>query len=398
MNAGVGAARYIGQRVPRKEDPRLLTGRGQFVDDIALPGMLHVAFARSPIARGKIVSMSTDAARALPGVHAVYTQADLAKIKVAMMSFYLTPPDIAITPLADGHVAYVGDPVALVIADDRYIAEDAASLVEVQYAEETPVVTIADAKIGAPVHPGTDSNIAASMGVEELDEDFEALIQSAPHVFTHKVTHQRISQSPMETRGVVAVRDGAEELTLYITCQSPHMVARHVSLCLGLPQTAIRVIAKDVGGSFGLKNHPWKEEMSVIIAALLFGRPLKWIEDRYENLTAANQAREQEMSLRVAFNAQGGLIASNADYSVNNGAYPQGPDANIAVHMFVWAAYKMPAYAFLTRGWYSNTVGLAAYRGPWAMESLARETALDVAARKMGIDPIELRRRNLIKL
>jgi carbon-monoxide dehydrogenase large subunit len=400
MNApvGVGAARYIGQRVPRKEDPRLLTGRGQFVDDIALPGMLHVAFARSPIARGKIVSISTDAARALPGVHAVYTQTDLAKIKVAMMSFFLTPPDIPITPLADGHVAYVGDPVAMVIADDRYIAEDAASLIDVRYEEETPVVSIADAKAGKPVHPGTENNIAASMGVEELDEDFEALIQSAPHVFTHKVTHQRISQSPMETRGVVAVRDGAEELTLYITCQSPHMVARHVSLSLGLPQTAIRVIAKDVGGSFGLKNHPWKEEMSVIVAALIFGRPLKWIEDRYENLTTANQAREQEMTLRLAFDANGGLIASNSDYSVNNGAYPQGPDANVAVHLFMWGAYKMPAYAFLTRGWYSNTVGLAAYRGPWAMESLARETALDVAARKMGIDPIEIRRRNLIKL
>lgn len=398
MNAGVGAARYIGQRVPRKEDPRLLTGRGQFVDDIALPGMLHVAFARSPIARGKIISISTDAARALPGVHAVYTQAELARIPVTMMSFFLTPAEVPMTPLAETYVAYVGDPVVLVIADDRYIAEDAASLIEVVYEEETPVVTIADAKIGKPVHPGREDNIAASMGVEELDEDFEALFQAAPHVFTHKVTHQRISQSPMETRGVVAVRDGAEELTLYITCQSPHMVARHVSLCLGLPQTAIRVIAKDVGGSFGLKNHPWKEEMAVIVAALLFGRPLKWIEDRYENLTAANQAREQEMSLRLAFDANGALVASNADYSVNNGAYPQGADANIAVHMFMWAAYKMPAYAFLTRGWYSNTVGLAAYRGPWAMESLARETALDVAARKMGVDPIELRRRNLVRL
>ena len=399
MNApGIGAASYIGQRVPRKEDPRLLTGRGQFVDDIALPGMLHVAFARSPIARGKITSLNTAAASALPGVHAVYTQADLARMKVDMLSFYLTPPEVPITPLADGYVAYVGDPVAMVIADDRYIAEDAASLVEVTYAEETPVVTIADARTGAPVHPGTDSNIAASMGVEELDDDFEAMIQSAPFTLTHRVTHQRISQSPMETRGVVAVRDGAEELTLYITCQSPQMVARHVSLCLGLPHESIRVIAKDVGGAFGLKNHPWREEMSVIIAAHFLPRPLKWIEDRYENLTAANQAREQEVSLRIAFDANGKLIASNADYSVNNGAYPQGPDANIAVHMFMWAAYKMPAYAFLSRGWYSNTVGLAAYRGPWAMESLVRETALDVAARKMVIDPIALRRQNLIRL
>jgi carbon-monoxide dehydrogenase large subunit len=138
--------------------------------------------------------------------------------------------------------------------------------------------------------------------------------------------------------------------------------------------------------------------MAVIIAALLFGRPLKWIEDRYENLTSANQAREQEVTLRIAFDANGKLIASNADYSCNNGAFPQGEDCNIAVHMFMWAAYKIPAYAFLSRGWYSNTIGLAAYRGPWAMESLVRETALDKAARKLNIDPIEIRRRNLVTL
>jgi aerobic carbon-monoxide dehydrogenase large subunit len=395
---GIGTGRYIGRRVPRKEDPRLLTGRGQFVDDIALPGMRHVAFARSPIARGKILSINADAARDVAGVHAVYTQQDLARFKADMISFYLTSPAVEITPLANGRVAYVGEPVALVIADSRHIAEDAASLVEIEYAEEEPVVTIADARRGPPVHPGTDNNIAAQMGDEEIDAELDALLKRAPYLITHKVVHQRISQSPMETRGVVATRDGSEELTLYITCQSPHLVARWTSLALGLPQTAIRVIAKDVGGAFGLKNHPWKEEVSVILAALLFGRPLKWIEDRYENLIAANQAREAEMVLQVAFDADGKLIASHGDYSNNNGAYPQGPDNNIAVHMFIWAAYKMPTYGFLTRGWYTNTVGLAAYRGPWAMESLIRETALDVAARRIGIDPIEIRRRNLVTL
>ena len=401
MNApipGIGAARYIGQRVPRKEDPRLLTGRGQFVDDISLPGMLHCAFARSPIARGRIVSIDTKNAAALPGVHKIFLAADLAAQPVTMLSFYLTGPDVPISPLATDRVAHVGDPIALVIADTRAIAEDAASLIDVKFEEEIPVVSIADAKTGAPVHANMESNVAAQMGDEDPDEDFEATLSSAAHVITHSVTHQRISQSPMETRGVVATRDGSEELTLYITCQSPHMIARWVSLALGLPDTAIRVIAKDVGGSFGLKNHPWREETSVIIAALLYGRPLKWIEDRWENLVAANQAREQEMTLRVGFDKDGKLTASHADYSVNNGAYPQGADCNIAVHMFIWAPYKMPAYTFLTRGWYTNTIGLAAYRGPWALESLARETALDVAARKMGIDPIDLRRRNLIRL
>ncbi len=393
-----GSGRYIGQRVRRKEDARLLTGRGQFVDDIALPGMLHVAFVRSPIARGRILGIDLDVARDVPGVHAIYTQQDLAHFNVDMLSFYLVSPEVETTPLANGRVAYVGEPVALVIADSRPIAEDAASLVVVDYAEEDPVVTIDDARSGPPVHPGCDDNIAAEMGEQEIDEDLQALLEGAPHLIRHRVVHQRISQSPMETRGVVVSREGAEELTLYITCQSPHLVARWVSLALGLPPGAIRVIAKDVGGGFGLKNHPWKEETAVILAALMFNRPLKWIEDRYENLIAANQAREQEMVLQVALDDDGRLLASHGDYSVNNGAFPQLSECNIAVHMFVWAAYRMPRYGFLTRGWYSNTIGYAAYRGPWAMESLIRETALDVAARRIGIDPIELRRRNLVTL
>lgn len=396
--ATITEGRYIGQRVPRKEDPRLLTGRGQFVDDISLPGMLHVAFTRSPIARGAIVSMDMSVALDVPGVHAIYTQEDLASFNVDMISFFLVSPSIEITPLANGRVAYVGEPVALVVANSRAIAEDAASLIEVVYEEEEPVVTITEARTAAPVHPGTDDNIAAQMGEEDIDEDLEAALSAAPHRIVHKVVHKRVSQSPMETRGVVATCEGAQEMTLYITCQSPHMVARWVSLAMGLPETSIRVIAKDVGGSFGLKNHPWKEEMAVILAAIKFNRPLKWIEDRYEHLIAAHKDREQEMVLQVGLDENGKLLASHGDYSCNNGAYPQLAECNIAVHMFVWAAYKMPAYGFLSQGWYTNTVGYAAFRGPWAMESLIRETALDVAARRIGIDPIEIRRRNLVTL
>jgi aerobic carbon-monoxide dehydrogenase large subunit len=397
-SAGMASGRYIGQRVHRKEDSRLLTGRGQFVDDIALPGMLHVAFARSSIARGSILAIDIEAAREIPGVHAIYTQQDLAHFKVEMLSFFFVPPEVEITPLANGRVAYVGEPVALVIADSRHVAEDAASVILIEYAEEDPVVSIADARHGAPVHRGMEHNIAVQMGDEEISEDLEAMLKGAPHLITHKVVHQRISQSPMETRGIVVARDGAEELTLYVTCQSPHLVARWTTLALGLPNMAIRVIAKDVGGGFGLKNHPWKEEVAVILAALKLGRPLKWIEDRYENLIGANQAREAEMTLKIAFDVDGRLVASHGDYSCNNGACPQLVDCNIAVQMFIWAAYKMPAYGFLARGWYTNTVGLAAYRGPWAMESLIRETALDVAARRLGLDPIEIRRRNLVTL
>jgi aerobic carbon-monoxide dehydrogenase large subunit len=397
-SAGVGAARYIGKRVPRKEDGRLLTGRGQYVDDITLPGMLHVAFVRSPIARGLIRSIDAEAAREMPGVAAIWTAADLAKRPIEMMSFYFTPSEVPVTPLASEYVAYVGDPVAMVFATSRALAEDAASIVEVDYAEQEPVVTIADAMAKGPIHPGTESNCAVEMGDEDVPEDLTAALEGAATRVKQRVVHQRISQAPMETRGVIATRDGPEELTLYITCQSPHNIARWMSLALGLPQTAIRVIAKDVGGSFGLKNTPWKEECAVVCAALLMGRPLKWIEDRYEALTASAQAREQDVTLDIGFDGEGRMLAAHCVYDCNNGAYPQGADANIAVHMFMWPAYKMPAYAFVTRGWYSNTNGLAAYRGPWAMESLVRETLLDKAARKMGMDPIELRRRNLVYL
>lgn len=392
------AGRYIGQRVARKEDPRLLTGRGQYVDDIAVPGMLHVAFTRSPIARGDITAINTDVARDVEGVHAIYTHDDLAHFNVNMISFFLAPPDVETTPLANGRVAYVGEPVALVIANSRAVAEDAASLVEVEYDEQQPVVTISDARLGPKVHPETDDNVSAQMGDDELDEDLQAILDAAPHKLTHRVVHQRISQSPMETRGVVVSRDGSGELTVHITCQSPHMVARWISQALGMPPTAVRVIAKDVGGGFGLKNHPWKEETAVILAALLFNRPLKWIEDRYENLIGANQAREQEMDLTVAFDDNGKILGSYGDYSCNNGAFPQLSECNIAVHMFMWAAYKVPMYGFLTRGWYTNTVGYAAYRGPWAMESLIRETAIDKVARQLNMDPVELRRRNLVTL
>ncbi len=395
MNAGVGANRFIGQRLPRKEDPRLLTGKGTFVDDVTLPGTLHVAFVRSPIARGRIVSIDTAAAREVPGVFAVLTAEELARHPVQMLSFFFVPTEVPVPLLSSDRVAYVGDPVVMVVADDRYIAEDAAGLVVVEYEEEDPVVTIADAATGSLVHPDTESNVAAVMGLDE-DEDIEEALAAAPHLVSRTVTHQRISQSPMETRGILASMQGDEELLIYMSCNSPHLIARYVRQALGTPNMAIRVIAKDVGGSFGSKNHPWREEMAVVSAALLVRRPLKWIEDRLESLTSANQAREQEMTTRLALDKDGKILATHSDYSVNNGAYPQGADANIAVHMFMWAAHKVDAMGFYTRGWYTNTVGLGAYRGPWAMESLAREAVLDVAARELGIDPIDIRRRNLL--
>ena len=390
-------ARFVGERMPRKEDARLLTGRGVFVDDVVLPGMLHAAFVRSAVARGRICSIDTTAARALPGVRAIFTAEDLMRFDIQMISFFLIapPPGPKVNPLAYGRVAHVGDPVALVIADDRYIAEDAAGLVAIDYDVEAPVVTMQAAMNGGPpVHPEWADNIAA---VEARpDAELEALFKTAPHVVSGTIKHQRICQNPMETRGVAASPNGAEELTVYLSCQSPHLAARHLSLAFNLPPASIRVIAKDVGGGFGLKNQPWREEVAAIAAALILGRPVKWIEDRFEHLTTASLAREQEITLRLAFDEAGRLLGAHADYLQQNGAYPMFPDANLAVMMFMWPAYKLPRFGYLARGVFSNTIGLGGYRGPWAIESLARETMLDIAARQIGIDPIEIRRRNLI--
>lgn len=388
--------KYIGKRVSRSEDTRLLTGRGTYVDDVGLPGMQHVAFYRSPIARGRIKSIDLSAARELPGVYAVLIAKDLERYQPNMVSFFLAPPVVPVPLLATDRVCYVGDPVAMVIAQDRYIAEDAAGLIVVEYDEEEPVITLDQARNGPLVHPETESNIAAATGSDELDPDLEELLNSAPHLEVLEFKHQRISQSPMETRGVVASPHGAGELTVYLSCQGPQLAARWFSLAFGIPQTAIRVISKDVGGSFGLKGQPWREETAVVAAAMILGRPLKWIEDRLENLTAANQAREQDMKLRVGFDQEGNLLGSHAHYGINNGAYPHGADSNIAVMMFLWAAHKMPAFNFCSHGLFSNTVGLGAYRGPWAIETLAREVLLERAARKLGIDVIELRRRTLV--
>jgi carbon-monoxide dehydrogenase large subunit len=400
MNAPTGPrferARFVGERMPRKEDARLLTGRGCYVDDIDLPGMLHVAFARSPIARGRIVSIDTAAARETPGVRAIFTAEDFLPLNIEMLSFFLIspPPGPKVHPLACGRVAYVGDPVVMIVADDRYVAEDAAGLVQIEYAPEPPVVGMQAAFDGPPVHPDWTNNIAAeeTRAHPELDQIF----RTAAHVVSETLRHQRICQAPMETRGVVVSKSGAEELTVWISTQSPHIAARHLSLCFGLPQANIRVVAKDVGGGFGLKNQPWREEVATVAAGMLLGRPIKWVEDRYEHLTTANLAREQEITLKLAFDESGRLLGAHADYLQQNGAFPQFPDANLAAMMFMWPAYKLPRFGYRARGIFTNTIGLGGYRGPWAIETLARETLLDIAARRIGLDPIEIRRRNLI--
>lgn len=400
MNAptAIGAAaRFVGQRVPRKEDLRLLTGQGSYVDDVVLPGMVHCAFVRSPHAKARIVAIDTTAARAWPGVHAVYTAAHIARFPAPITGLYGSQESktTAVWPLAVDDVRYVGDPVAMILADTRYIAEDAAALVLVEYNAADPVVTLDDATGGPPVHPDLDDNLVQRIG-SPANPAFDAAFAGAAHVVTGRIVHQRQAHVPMETRGIVAAPDGPAEVLIHASSQSPHMVARYMDNAFARPDLRFRVISRDVGGAFGLKVHPWREEVAVVAAALLLGRPVKWIEDRLENLTGSNQAREQDCAIRMAFDAEARLLAIDVDYRTNVGAYPHGADPNALGMMMMPGPYHVPHYRFAAAAYYSNTVGQAAYRGPWAIESLARETMLEKAARQIGIDPLELRRRNLI--
>jgi carbon-monoxide dehydrogenase large subunit len=391
-----GAGRYIGQRILRKEDLRLLTGRGTFIDDVSVPGVLHATYVRSQIARGRIKSMDLTEARALLGVRAVLAAADLGAYNVQLSNMHMRHEGGPLTrPLSGDYVSYVGDPVAIVIADSRYIAEDAAGLVWVEYDEEDPVITVADAKEGPLVHPDSQSNIVKEVR-SPPNPKIDEIFAGAAHVVTGTVRHQRIAQSTMETRGVVSIPTGAGGLTVHIGCQSTHVAANAIAIAFDIPQHDIRVLAKDVGGGFGLKAQPWREEVGAIAASLLLGRPVKWIEDRMEALTSSNAARESDITISMAFDADARLLAWDVDYNSNNGAHPHMPDAGMPVMMFMPGPYRISAFRFLGRAWHTNTVGLGGYRAPWAIETLARETVLDKAARQIGIDPVEIRRRNLL--
>jgi len=393
----IPAARFVGQRIPRKEDRRLVTGNGAFTDDVAVPGMLFAAFTRSPIARGRIARLDVQAAGEVAGVRAVYTGADLRRLNINFHQLYAPDADAShLWPLADGRVAYVGDPIAVVVADSRAIAEDAAALVEVEYETEDPVITLDQARaLAKPIHPQMGAK-SAGEAATPADPGLAEVFANAAHVVVGTIRHQRQAHSPMEPRGVLAQPKGSGELTVWLSCQSPHMAARYLSVAFNRPAHSIRVVSKDVGGAFGLKTQPWREEVAVIAGALLLGKPVKWTEDRLENLTSANQAREQEITVRLALDADAMLLAADLEYYTNIGAYPHMAGANsLAMAMFP-GPYKLPRLGFTAKAYYSNTVGEAPYRGPWMMESLARETMLDVAARQIGIDPLELRRRNLI--
>ena len=383
----------------RLEDPRLLTGRGSYIDDHTVPGMLHAAFVRSPVARGGISSVDVSAARAMPGVAAVFTMEDFREICRPTFSTIIgrdavTPP---LRPLADGDVRFAGDPVAIVIAQSRYLAEDAAEAVDLDLEPMPPVLDIETGlATGILVHPETGSNVAAAISAPADDE---RVFGGAAHVITETVAQHRYVAVPMEGRGLVASWEpGRGELTIWAATQAPHEMRSYCARMLGLPEHRVRVVMGDVGGGFGQKMFVTREEMAVVLASYRLGRPVRWIEDRAENLLAGGHARQEQATISMATDRDGRLLAARVRHLENVGAYSVSGTGSVGggVAAFFPGPYRLPLLSFANQAVYTNTCGRCAYRGPWLFETVAREQMMDIVARAIGMDPLDLRRVNVI--
>ncbi len=403
--AGTSAStRVIGRDVPCVEDPALVRGAGKFVDDISLPDILHVCFVRSPNAHARIESIDTSAAAALPGVHAVLTLSDLApylrstRLVVAMPSASYRQ-ELHRPVLADREVVHVGEPVALVVADSRYVAEDAAALVEVSF-DPLPVVSdcVAALEPGAPTaHEAAPNNLVAEMTIEF--GDVRAAFQNAPHCFRERLSIHRGGSHSMECRGVVAIQDPIEDrLTIWCSTQMPHAVQRLVCDMLGLSESQVRVVTPDVGGGFGPKLVIYPEDVAVAAAARLLRRPLKWIEDRREHFTATTQERDQVWDVELATDSEGHILGVRGTLIHDHGAWtargvnvPQGSMSAMPL------AYGVRAYRLDLKVAATNKVPVTPVRGAGQPQGVfAMERLLDAAARQLGIDRAEIRRRNLV--
>ncbi|PYO01272.1 MAG: xanthine dehydrogenase [Candidatus Rokuibacteriota bacterium] len=396
--------RTIGARIPRNEDPRLLQGGGCFVDDIHTPGMLHAAVLRSPHAHARIVSIDAAQARAVPGVALVLTAADLGELNqptpLLIPNPALTQPRTA-RPLAADEVRYVGEPVALVVAESRYVAEDALEAIEVTW-EALPVVAGLDAaraKGAALVHADVPGNRAAHLAQRVGDPD--AVFASAPHVLSERLWIERSCGSPIETRGVVASFDArAGMLRVWDATQAPLPIKNGLARMFGIPEFKVDVIAPDVGGGFGTKIMLfYPEEILVPLAAIRLGRPVKWIEDRHEHLVAANQERGQIHDVEVAVDGDGRILALRDRFVHDAGAYtPYGIIVPLITSTQLPGPYRLRHYAVEFDVVYTNTAVVTPYRGAGRPHgAFVMERVIGLIARELGLEAVEVRRRNFIQ-
>lgn len=396
-------ARWVGNRLPRREDPRMLRGSGRFTDDLPAVHALHAAFVRSPVAAGRITSIDTSAVEDLPGVAGVFTSADLGH---PGLTAALERPEFVATTmplLAHDRVRYAGEPVAVVLAEDRYLAEDAAEAVGVDI-EEAPAVTgLADlGRDDLPqLHDEAPDGVLVDLQMF-TDDLLDDVLAEAPLVLTETFRSGRLHAAPMEARSCLAEwveRD--EQLVLTLSTQVPHQVRTGVAHALGLPERRVRVIAPDVGGGFGLKCVVGREEVVVAALAARLRREVRWSEDRQENLTGAFHGREQEYHVRAGFDSDGRLLGLDADIRCNIGAYSAFP-FSCGVEPLMAATelpgvYKLPRYAARARGFASNKPPTAPYRGVSRPQIvLVMEGLMDRAAERLGLDRVEIRRRNTI--
>jgi carbon-monoxide dehydrogenase large subunit len=396
--------RAIGARVQRTEDPPLLTGRGQFVDDLHLPGMLQAAFLRSSHAHARIRGIDAAAARRMPGVHAVLTIADMPeRMRTAPMAMLV--PNPAITNLqtqwclARDAVHFVGEPVAIVVAESRHLAEDAAAAVAVDY-EPLPAVSDCRAAV-APDAPGCHGDSASNVAsvFRAAYGDVDAAFRSAPHVFREELLQHRGCGHAIECRGVLARFDPAESrLTVWSSTQTPHLGKSTLADLLGRDPESIRVIAPDVGGGFGPKAVFYAEDAVVAAAALQLGRPVKWIEDRREHFLSATQERDQVWSVEIALDRNGKLLGVRGTMLHDTGAFvPWGIIMPFIAATTVPGPYVLPAYRLEVTVAYTNKVPTTPVRGAGRPQAVfAMERLMDRAARELKLDPAELRRRNFI--
>jgi carbon-monoxide dehydrogenase large subunit len=389
----------VGQAMPRREDRRLLTGAAEFLDDVLAEGAVHVAFLRSPLAHARIVSVATTEAAAAPGVIAVIAASDL---DIGPLLPPLENPEALPTPrplLADGFVRFVGEAVAAVVAVDPYLAEDACELIELDLEALPPVAgTEAALADGAPLVSGYPTNVLYDSRVEAGDVD--AAFAKAAAVVERTFLNPRYSAAPIENRGVIAVPDG-DGLLVWSSTQAPHKLAQTIAELLGLEPGAARVIAPDIGGGFGQKAHAYPEEILVAELARRLGRPVKWLEDRAENLLASSHARDQRVHVRAAAAADGTLLAIEADVVCDVGAYGVYPHGHILEALgtpaMIPGPYRLTDYRARSRSVATNKCPEGAYRGVGLpVSAFIHERLMDLLAAELKLDPADVRRRNLV--
>ena len=387
---------FMGNAVLRREDPDLLTGTARYVGDMSPEGTVHLAFVRSVMAHANITSVDTEAARAAPGVVDVWTASDLPIAPQPL--FILLPPELSRLPLAD-KARYVGDPIAVVVAESRAAAIDAAELVEVDY---EPLVAVADPfealEPGAPVVIEAHGSNLAMQFATAADPD-----AMAGHDLTVKcrIINHRVSGAPIEPSAALAApgtSDSPEGVTLWCTSQRPHEVRNEVAAALGTPPEGVRVIAPAVGGGFGSKASTYPEFAIAAWLARHLGRPVKWIETRSENLVNMTQGRDHLHDVELGLSADGTFRWIRIKVTANVGAYP-GIGAFLPFFTMLMASgpYRIGAVHYEAVAAVTNTTPVAAFRGAGRPEAtVCLERIIDLAAAELGIDPVELRRRNLL--